>query len=81
MIDVIFAAPRKDPSFVSGVMTISPLSKVDEKGRTFKKFKLQYWPILGFFEADKEETILPYDDALVVTLQIVRFDVKRVMIN
>lgn len=39
-INVIFVAPRKDLSSVSGVMTISPQSKVDEKGGSFKKFKL-----------------------------------------
>ena len=36
---------------------------------------------MGFFEADKEGIIQPYDDALVVTLRITGFDVKRVMID
>lgn len=39
-INVIFVAPRKGPSSVSGVMTISPQSKVDKEGGPFKKFKL-----------------------------------------
>ena len=40
IINVIFVSPRKDLSFVSGVMTISPQLKVDEGGGPFKKFKL-----------------------------------------
>ena len=54
---------------------------MDEEVRPFKKFKLKYQPILGFSKADKEGTIQPHDDALVVTLQITGFDVKRVMID
>ena len=36
---------------------------------------------MGFSKADKEGTIQPHDNALVVTLQIVGFDIKRVMID
>ena len=39
-INVIFAAPRKDPDSINGVMTISPQSKVEEEGRPLKKIKL-----------------------------------------
>lgn len=49
---------------------------MDEEGGT-----LQYQPILGFSEADKERTIQPHDDALIVTLRIAGFNVKRVMID
>lgn len=58
-------------------MTISSQTKADEEGGPFKRFKLQDQLIQRFFEVDKEGTIQPHDDAL----QIVRFDVKRVMIN
>ena len=54
---------------------------MDEEGGSFKKFKLQDQPILGFSEANKEGTIQPHDDAHVVTLQIVEFDAKMVMIE
>ena len=37
--------------------------------------------ILGFSDEDKVGTIQPYDDALVVTLRIGGYDVKRVMID
>lgn len=36
---------------------------------------------IGFTENDKEGTIQPHDDALIVTLQIGGFDVRRVMID
>ena len=36
---------------------------------------------MGFSKADKEGTIQPHNNALVVTLQIVGFDIKRVMID
>ena len=37
--------------------------------------------VLGFSNEDKLGTIQPHDDALVVTLRIGRYDVKRVMID
>ena len=37
--------------------------------------------VLSFSDADKLGTILPHDDALVVTLRIGGYDVKRVMID
>ena len=37
--------------------------------------------MLSFSDADKLRTIQPHDDALVVTLRIGGYDVKRVMIN
>ena len=38
-------------------------------------------PVLSFSEEDKIETIQPHDDALVITLRIEGYDVKRVMVN
>ena len=37
--------------------------------------------VLGFSDEDKVGTIQPHDDALVVTLRIGGYDVKRVMID
>ena len=37
--------------------------------------------VLSFLDADKQGTIQPYDDALVVTLRIGGYDVKRVMVD
>ena len=38
-------------------------------------------PTLSFSNEDKNETIQPHDDTLVVTLKIRRYDVKRVMVD
>ena len=37
--------------------------------------------VLSFSEEDKIRTIQPYDDTLVITLQIGGYDVKRVMVD
>ena len=37
--------------------------------------------VLGFLNEDKLGTIQPHDDALLVTLRISGYDVKRVMID
>ena len=37
--------------------------------------------VLSFLDADKQGTIQPHDDALVVTLRIGGYDVKRVMVD
>ena len=37
--------------------------------------------VLGFSDEDKLGTIQPHDDALVITLKIGGYDVKRVMID
>ena len=38
-------------------------------------------PILSFSEEDKIGTIQPHDDALLITLKIGDYDVKRVMVD
>ena len=42
---------------------------------------MEIQPILGFSDEDKIETIQPHNDALVVTLRIVGYDVKRVLVD
>ena len=46
-----------------------------------KRAKIQIQPTLGFLDEDKAGTIQPHDDALVVTLRIGGFDVKRVLVD
>ena len=46
-----------------------------------KRVKMGIPLVLGFSYEDKLGTIQPHDDALVVTLRIGRYDVKRVMID
>nr|XP_023913694.1 uncharacterized protein LOC112025273 [Quercus suber]XP_023913695.1 uncharacterized protein LOC112025274 [Quercus suber] len=38
-------------------------------------------PTLGFSEEDKEGMLQPYDDALVITIQIKGYDVRRVLVD
>ena len=46
-----------------------------------KRAKVEIRPALSFSDEDKIGTFQPYDDALVVTLKIGGYDVKRVMVD
>ena len=46
-----------------------------------KRVKMSVPLVLSFSDADKLGAIQPHDDALVVTLRIGGYDVKRVMID
>ncbi|XP_075651449.1 uncharacterized protein LOC142621946 [Castanea sativa] len=46
-----------------------------------KRMRFSAMPVLGFSEKDKEGTCQPYDDALVVTIRIRGYDVKRVLVD
>jgi len=52
-----------------------------EDDREFKKAKKEASPVLGFSDVDKIGTIQPHDDALVVTLRIGGYDMKRVLVD
>ena len=80
MISVILAASGRTSSCPSTVMSMVWLSTEDED-RESKKAKKEASPVLGFSNEDKIGTIQPYDDALVVTLKIGGYDVKRVLVD
>ena len=61
-------------------MSISHYSD-DEPNSVPKRIKTNVPLVLSFSEADKQGTIQSYDDALVVTLRIGGYDVRRVMID
>ena len=46
-----------------------------------KRARVKIQPLLGFSDEDKIRTIQPHDDALVVTLRIGGYDVKRVLVD
>ena len=46
-----------------------------------KRAKMDIQPILGFLDEDKVGTIQPHDDALIVTLRIGGYNVKRVLVD
>ena len=46
-----------------------------------KRAKLERPLVMGFSDEDKIRIIQPYDDALMITLRIGGYDVKRVMVD
>ena len=46
-----------------------------------KRAKMNFHPTLSFSEEDKIGTTQPHDDALLITLKIGDYDVKRVMVD
>ncbi|XP_030936109.1 uncharacterized protein LOC115961236 [Quercus lobata] len=79
-INVILAVPGRTSSYPSRVMSVAQLpTKSDD--RESKKAKRMASPILGFSDEDKVGTIEPHDDALVITLRIGGYDVKRVLVD
>ena len=80
IINVIFAAPRTIGSCPSMIMSISCYSDEDFNSMP-KKIKTNVPLVLSFSDADKQGTIQPHNDALVITLRIGGYDVKRVMVD
>ena len=78
--NIIFAAPGRTGSRPSRVMSVSR-SPAEESSSIPKRAKMGVPLVLGFSDEDKVGTIQPHDDALVVTLRIGGYDVKRVMID
>ena len=61
-------------------MSVSHYSD-DESNLVPKRIKTNVPLVLSFSDADKQGTIQPHDDALVVTLRIGGYDVKKVMVD
>nr|XP_023912868.1 uncharacterized protein LOC112024469 [Quercus suber] len=79
-INVIFAAPGRTGSCPSRVMSVSQCLDEGSSSRP-KRARLSTSLVLGFSEEDKRGTIQPHDDALVVTIRIGGYDVRRVMVD
>ena len=79
-INVIFAVPGRTGSCPSRVMSVACMSSEDTS-REPKKARLERPLVLEFSDEDKIGTIQPHDDALVITLRIGGYDVKRVMVD
>ncbi|XP_050278040.1 uncharacterized protein LOC126719546 [Quercus robur] len=80
IINVIFAASGRTGSCPSKVKSVS-LYSAEESSSMPKRAKIGVPLVLGFSNEDKVGTIQPNNDALVVTLRIGGYDVKRVMID
>ena len=79
-INVIFAAPGRIGSCPSRIMSVSCYSD-DESNSVPNRIKTNIPLVLSFSNADKQGTIQPHDDALMVTFRIGGYDVKRVMVD
>ena len=79
-INVIFAAPGRIRSCPSRVMFVAHLSSRDINQNP-KRARMELPLVMGFSVENKIGTIQPHDDALVITLRIGRYDVKRVMVD
>ena len=79
-INVIFAAPGKTGSYPSRVMSVARQS-LGDINQDPKRAKVEIPLVMVFLNEDNIGTIQPYDDALVITLRIRGYDVKRVMVD
>ncbi|XP_050278243.1 uncharacterized protein LOC126719766 [Quercus robur] len=79
-INVIFAAFRRTGSHPSMVMSVARLP-VEDSNSNSKRARVKIQSALSFSDEDKMGTIQLHDDALVVTLRIGGYDVKRVMVD
>ena len=61
-------------------MSVARLS-ANEDGSEPKRARILTQPTLGFLDEDKTKTIQSHDDALVVTLRIGGYDMRRVLVN
>ena len=67
-------------SHLSRVMSITWPPAEDSRPK-LKRARAENWPSMSFFEEDKVGTIQSHDDALMVTLRIGGYDVRKVMVD
>ena len=61
-------------------MSVARLSS-EGNNQVLKRVRVEQPLIMGFSDEDKIGTIQPHDEALVITLRIGGYDVKRVMVD
>nr|XP_023890092.1 uncharacterized protein LOC112002167 [Quercus suber] len=79
-INVILAAPGRTGMHPSRVLSVAQMTTGESQSES-KRARRGCHPTLTFFEEDKDGTTQPHDDALVITLRIGVYDVKRVMVD
>ena len=80
-INVIFAKPGTDMGLSTRVMFVGEGFDFEASDQAPKRARVMVTPTLGFSEEDKEGTLQPHDEALVVTIKIDRYDVKRELVD
>ena len=61
-------------------MSVARLSSKDTSHEP-KRARVEWPLVMGFSDEDMVRTIQPHDDALLITLRIGGYDVKRVMVD
>ncbi|XP_050241216.1 uncharacterized protein LOC126690127 [Quercus robur] len=79
-INVIFIAPRRTSSQSSRMMSVTR-PPTEDSNPELKRARVEVRSALSFSDEDKAGTIQPHDDALMVTLRIRGYDVKRVLVD
>ena len=79
-INVIFTTPRRTGSDPSRVMFVARPPAEDSNSEP-KRARVDIRLELSFLDKDKIGTIQPHNDALVVTLQLGGYNVKRVLVD
>ena len=77
---MILAVPGRTRAYPSQVLFVIQMP-VEESQPGPKRAKRNSHPVLSFSEEDKVGTTQPHDDALLITLRIGGYDVKRVMVD
>ena len=79
-VSVIFADLGRTSSYPSRVIFVARLP-IEDSIPESKRVRVENRPTISFSEEEKVGTIQSHDDALVITLRIERYDVKRVMVD
>ena len=79
-INVILTALGRTGSQPSEVMSVARPPAEDSNYKP-KRARMEIRPALSFLDENKVGTIQPHDDALVVTLMVGRYDVKKVLVD
>ena len=80
IINIILTVPGRTGPHPSRVMSIARPPTKDSNHEP-KRARMEIRPALSFLDENKVGTIQSYDDALVVTLRIGGYDVKRVLVD
>nr|XP_023913903.1 uncharacterized protein LOC112025464 [Quercus suber] len=77
---MMLARPRGNVASSSQFMSVIGGSCLEAGGQTYKRVRVTV-PDLSFFKEDKQGTLQPHKDALVVTVRIGGYDVKKVLVD
>ena len=80
-INAIFAKPGNGGGSGTRVMSMGGGYNLKAGDQALKRARVMVNPTLGFFKEDKGGTLQPYDDALMATIRIGGYDVKRVLVD